>query len=123
MGNAGLKAQITTAVDTESDLPGLDVKALIVIVVICTSWGLNHPLTKMAYVDISPVLAAAIRSLLAPIGLLIYCFIKKVSLKMGPGGQFHAVMLGLIYGFPGHSRPNPVLSTGILPSGASGRFG
>jgi len=77
---------------------GLDAKALIIMVIICASWGLNHPLTKMAYVDISPVLSAALRSLIAPAGLLIYCLINRIPLKMGPGGQFHAVVLGLIFG-------------------------
>ncbi len=77
---------------------GLDVKAMVIMIIICSSWGLNHALTKMAYVDISPVLAAAIRSLLAATGLLIYCRIAGMSLKMGPGGQFHAVTLGLVFG-------------------------
>lgn len=83
---------------TTEQQKGLDAKALIIMVTICASWGLNHPLTKMAYVDISPVLAAALRSLLAPAGLLVYCLINRVPMKMGPGGQFHAVVLGLIFG-------------------------
>ena len=60
----------------------LDIKALIIMIVICSSWGLNHPLTKLAYVDISPILAAAIRSLLAAAGLLIYCRAVGMSLEM-----------------------------------------
>ena len=93
-----MKPQTAIGLETDNKPRNLNVKALILMVVICSSWGLNHPLTKMAYVDISPVLAAALRSFLAPIGLLIYCFINRVPLKMGPGGQFHAAMLGIIFG-------------------------
>lgn len=93
-----MKPQTGIGLETDNTPRNLNVKALVIMVVICSSWGLNHPLTKMAYVDISPVLAAALRSVLAPIGLLIYCLINRVPLKMGPGGQFHAVMLGLIFG-------------------------
>jgi drug/metabolite transporter (DMT)-like permease len=79
--------------------PGvLDFKAMVIMIIICSSWGLNHPLTKMAYVDISPILAAAMRSLLAATGLLIYCRTIDVSLKMGSGGQFYAVTLGIVFG-------------------------
>ncbi len=93
-----MKPQTGTASGPNDKPYALNVRALIIIVFICSSWGLNHPLTKMAYVDISPVLSAALRSLLAPIGLLIYCLTNRVPMKMGPGGQFHAVMLGLIFG-------------------------
>ena len=76
----------------------LNFKALIIMVVICASWGLNQPFTKMAYVDISPILSAAMRSVLAASGLWIYSRISRVSLKMGPGGLFHGVMIGIIFG-------------------------
>ena len=76
----------------------LDVKALIIMIIICSSWGLNHPLTKLAYIDISPILSAAIRSLLAAGGLWIYCRSAGLSLVMGPGGQFHVIILGIIFG-------------------------
>jgi len=84
--------------ETRIDVAGLDMRALIFMILICSAWGLNHPLTKMAYVDISPVLAAAMRSLLAAAGLLIYCRVAGVSLTMEPGGQFHAIVLGLVFG-------------------------
>ena len=87
-----------TGTSAKERVLNLDVKALIIMIIICSSWGLNHPLTKMAYVDISPILAAAIRSLLAAAGLLIYCRMGGISLAMEPGGQFHAVILGLIFG-------------------------
>lgn len=87
-----------TGAETTGELLGIDVKALIIMVIICASWGLNQPFTKMAYVDISPILSAAIRSLLAAAGLLIYCRISGDSLKMAPGGRFHGVMIGLVFG-------------------------
>ncbi|RJQ50028.1 MAG: DMT family transporter [Desulfobacteraceae bacterium] len=83
----------------ERGLPlGLDLKALILMIVICASWGLNHPFTKVSYADISPILAAALRSMLAFAGLLVYARSAGISLRMGNGAMFHAVILGLIFG-------------------------
>jgi drug/metabolite transporter (DMT)-like permease len=77
---------------------GIDVKGFIIVIILCALWGLNQPFTKLAYVDISPILSAAVRSLLAAAGLLIYCRIYRVSLKMASGGQFHGLMIGIIFG-------------------------
>lgn len=87
-----------TATGSNESVLHLDVKALIIIIIVCSSWGLNHPLTKLAYVDISPILSAALRSFLAAAGLAIYCRMAGLSLTMGPGGQFRSVVLGVIFG-------------------------
>ena len=87
-----------STVSTKQSVLNLDVKAFIIMIIVCSSWGLNHPLTKLAYVDISPILSAAVRSILAAAGLLVYSRTSGLSLTMGPGGQFHAILLGTIFG-------------------------
>ena len=89
---------LKTGIEATGEQIGIDAKALIIMIIIFASWGLNQPFTKMAYVDISPILSAAVRSLLAASGLLIYCRINGISLKMSSGGQFHGLMIGLIFG-------------------------
>ncbi len=89
---------LKTGIEATGEQIGIDAKALIIMIIVCASWGLNQPFTKMAYVDISPILSAAVRSLLAAAGLLIYCRINGISLKMGSGGQLHGLMIGLIFG-------------------------
>ncbi|MBW1699421.1 MAG: DMT family transporter [Deltaproteobacteria bacterium] len=91
-----MKSQVS--LETTKEIIGLDLRTVTIMIIICSAWGLNHPLTKMAYVDISPILAAAIRSLLATAGLLIYCLTRDISLKMEPGGQLHVMVLGLVFG-------------------------
>ena len=87
-----------TAENAKESVLNLDVRALFVMIIVCSSWGLNHPLTKLAYVDVSPILSAAIRSFLAAAGLIIYCRMAGLSLRMEPGGQFRAMILGAIFG-------------------------
>ena len=59
----------------------LDLRGGIILTVLCISWGLNQAVVKYAYVDVSPVLSAAIRSAVAVACLVAYARYKGISLK------------------------------------------
>lgn len=79
---------------TEQDR-NLDGVGVFILIVLCAVWGLNHTVIKWSYTDISPILSATVRSILA-VGLLaVYCRVKseplKSSLHWGHGAFLGAV--------------------------------
>lgn len=69
----------------------------VILVLIAASWGLNHVVMKWAYKDISPVLQAGLRSVIAWIGLVIYCRWKSIPLKAPGVAGYHGFIVGLLF--------------------------
>lgn len=53
----------------------------VVLVALCAIWGMNHVLMKWAYRDISPLLSAGVRSIIALVALAVYCRFKSIPLR------------------------------------------
>ncbi len=77
----------------------LDLVATAIMIVLCVSWGFNHPLMKWVYRDISPVLSAALRSALAWLALVIYARLRGVRLSAPDVHWRHgAILAGFFIG-------------------------
>jgi hypothetical protein len=83
--------------ETRIDVAGPDIGAPVFMILICSAWGLNHPLTKMACVDISPLPAAVfivepsrIDSTLQLTGILFYQ-------SIGAACVGYLIYIGLLY--------------------------
>ncbi len=75
----------------------LDATAAAVMILLCASWGLNHVIMKWAYRDISPLLAAAVRSGVALLPLLLYCRLKGEKLSAPNLAWLHGAAVGCLF--------------------------
>lgn len=72
----------------------LSLAAAGLMVILCASWGLNHPIMKWMYRDVSPLLSAALRSIIAVAALMIYARIKGIQLRAPHLPWHHCLILG-----------------------------
>ncbi len=72
--------------------------AIITLVVLTLLWGFNHTTVKYSNQAISPVFAAALRSIIASICGALYCWRKGERLFHTDIMLFHGFMVGLLFG-------------------------
>jgi drug/metabolite transporter (DMT)-like permease len=76
----------------------LDLKAVFILIIMTLLWGFNYPAIKYSNQGVSPVFASTLRSIIASICGLIYCFRKEEKLFHTDVMLFHGVMVGLLFG-------------------------
>jgi len=76
----------------------LDTKAILTILILTMMWGFNFPLVRYVNQGVSPAFAAALRSLIASICGVIYCFSRKEKMFHTDIRLFHGVIVGLLFG-------------------------
>lgn len=75
----------------------LDTFAIVIMVVLCASWGLQQVAIKVANDGISPVLQAGIRSVAATALLWGWCLVRGVPLFRRDGSLLPGVAAGLLF--------------------------
>ena len=83
--------------DRQSD-QGLSLRAALILVLVCFLWGAQSVSIKFSNQGMPPLMAAALRSLVA--GLLVWGYARIKGRRTGfPSGQGrHALMIGLLFG-------------------------
>jgi drug/metabolite transporter (DMT)-like permease len=76
----------------------LDIKAVVIITVLTILWGFNYTAIKYSNEGISPVFVSFLRSVIASICGLIYCWRKGQTLFHKDIMLFHGLMVGLLFG-------------------------
>lgn len=75
----------------------LDTTAMVLMVVLCTAWGLQQVTIKLANAGISPVLQAALRSVGAAILVLAWAAHKKIRLFERDGTLWPGVLTAMLF--------------------------
>ena len=76
----------------------LDLKAVFILIIVTLLWGFNYPAIKYSNQGVSPVFASTLRSIIASICGLIYCFKKGEKLFHTDVMLLHGVIVGLLFG-------------------------
>jgi drug/metabolite transporter (DMT)-like permease len=76
----------------------LDPKAVATLTIVSLLWGFNYIAIKYSNQGVSPIFAAALRSAIASICGLFYCFRHEEKLFHTDVMLFHGVMVGLLFG-------------------------
>jgi drug/metabolite transporter (DMT)-like permease len=76
----------------------LDLKAIAILIILTLLWGLNYPVIKYSNQGMSPVFTSTLRSILASICGLLYCFKKREKLFHKDIRLFHGIMVGILFG-------------------------
>ncbi|MBW2352249.1 MAG: DMT family transporter [Deltaproteobacteria bacterium] len=74
----------------------LDLKAVILLVVLCMLWGFNGVAIKVSNLGLAPVFNAGIRSVIAALGLGIW--MKVNGMRLFPGRVTDGLVVGLLFG-------------------------
>ncbi len=75
----------------------LDMTAMLVLLVLCGSWGLQQVAIKLASVGISPVLQAGIRSVGATVCLLTWMKVRNIPMMDKDGTLWWGIIAGLLF--------------------------
>ncbi|MEZ0300706.1 MAG: EamA family transporter, partial [Hyphomicrobiaceae bacterium] len=75
----------------------LDVRAVVVVVACCASWGLNQVAIKIASAGIAPVLQAGLRSLLACALVFAWAAMRGVRLFERDGTLWAGIGAGVLF--------------------------
>jgi drug/metabolite transporter (DMT)-like permease len=75
----------------------LDRFAVLTMMLLCASWGMNQVAAKLALADIAPVAQSAFRSGLGSIVLLIYAWRKKPEVFRADGTFLPGLVIGLLF--------------------------
>ena len=84
-------------VDSESK-EYLDARGTITIIILTAFWGFNFTAIKFLNLGIAPVFASTLRSVIASICGLIYCWSKRETPFHTDIRLFHGLMVGLLFG-------------------------
>jgi drug/metabolite transporter (DMT)-like permease len=76
----------------------LDLKAIIFLFILTLLWGFNYTAIKYSNQGVSPVFASTLRSIIASICGITYCFRKGERLFHTDIMLFHGFMVGLLFG-------------------------
>ncbi len=76
----------------------LDLFAMLVLVGMCASWGLQQVAIKVASEAVPPFLQAGVRSLGATLLVLLWMRFKKIPVFMRDGSAGWGVLVGLLFG-------------------------
>lgn len=74
----------------------LDIKAVLVLTVVCLAWGLNGVAIKISNTGIAPVFCAGLRSVIATACLLIWMSCRR--LELFPGRLKDGILIGMMFG-------------------------
>jgi len=74
----------------------LDMKAVVILTVLCLFWGFNAVAMKVGNAGIDPIFGAAIRSLIGALGLALWMRVRKIPLF--PGNLMDGLMVGILFG-------------------------
>jgi drug/metabolite transporter (DMT)-like permease len=75
----------------------LDLTAILVLVALCASWGLQQVTVKIANQGISPIWQSGIRSIGSTILLLIWMAVRRQPLIEKDGTFWYGIMAGLLF--------------------------
>ncbi|MCP3872711.1 MAG: DMT family transporter [Desulfobacteraceae bacterium] len=75
----------------------LDVKGIILLIILCASWGLNQVAIKVAIQDIPPIIQAGIRSIGSAILVLIWMKLCSIPVLTKDKSLFWGILAGLLF--------------------------
>lgn len=75
----------------------LDALAMAILMACCAAWGVNQVAIKISNTGISPILGAGLRSLVATLFLMAWCWIQGVRLFNRDGSLGHGIVIGLLF--------------------------
>jgi drug/metabolite transporter (DMT)-like permease len=76
----------------------LDLKAVAALTIVTLLWGFNYLAIKYSNQGVSPIFASTLRSIIASICGLFYCFRQGEKLFHTDVMLFHGVVVGLLFG-------------------------
>ncbi len=76
----------------------LPITAGLILGLLCLIWGVNSVTIKLSIQGVPPIMAAALRSLVAGVLVWIYACFKGKSVRFPPRTNRHAIMIGLLFG-------------------------
>jgi drug/metabolite transporter (DMT)-like permease len=79
------------------DTATIDIRAVVLLVILCASWGLNQVAIKVAIAGIPPVLQADIRSMGAACLVLVWMRLRKQPLLEKDGTLVWGITAGLLF--------------------------
>ena len=79
-----------------SERETLDLKAVILLTLLCMAWGFNAVAMKVGNAGIAPIFCAGIRSVIAVIGLAIW--MKANRIPLFPGSLLDGLIVGILFG-------------------------
>jgi len=74
----------------------LDIKAVVLLTLLCMAWGFNAVAMKVGNTGIAPIFCAGIRSVIAMVGLAVWMRIRHIPLF--PGSVLDGVIVGILFG-------------------------
>lgn len=84
-------------VDWKQKKDALDRTAILVLVALCASWGLQQVTIKIANQGISPIWQSGIRSIGSTILLLIWMAVRRQPLMEKDGSLWYGIVAGLLF--------------------------
>jgi drug/metabolite transporter (DMT)-like permease len=75
----------------------LDLAAILIMTVLCASWGLNQVAIKLAYAGFSPLFGAGLRGAAAGLLVLLWCAARGVRLFERDGSLALGALTGLLF--------------------------
>jgi drug/metabolite transporter (DMT)-like permease len=75
----------------------LDFKGMLLLILLCASWGFNHVAIKVAIEGISPVLQAGIRSIGAAFLVLIWMNLRRIPVLAKDHTLWWGIAVGLLF--------------------------
>lgn len=85
------------SVDWKQKKDALDRTAILVLVALCASWGLQQVTIKIANQGISPIWQSGIRSIGSTILLLIWMAVRRQPLMEKDGSLWYGIVAGLLF--------------------------
>lgn len=85
------------SVDLERKRDVLDRTAILLLVVLCASWGLQQVAVKIVNQGISPIRQAGIRSIGSAVLLLIWMAVRRQPLTEKDGSLWYGIAAGLLF--------------------------
>jgi len=74
----------------------LDVKAVVLLTLLCIAWGLNAVAMKIGNAGIAPIFCAGIRSVIAVVGLAVWMRVNRIPLFAG--SLLDGLIVGILFG-------------------------
>ena len=77
----------------------LDAVAIAILLILCTSWGVQQVAIKLVAADVSPVMQSAIRSIGATVVVGLWAVIRGETLLARDGTLWWGIVAGLLFAF------------------------
>jgi len=81
----------------KSDNTHIDLIGILLLIVLCASWGLNQVAIKVAISGVSPILQAGIRSIGSAILVLLWMIFKRQPLLKKDGTFWWGILAGFLF--------------------------